>query len=41
MEELKNMSASLLAQKLLGNPLEVSMEKLVDTLKGTEDEDND
>ena len=41
LEELKNMSASLLAQKLLGNPLEVSMEKLVDTLKGTEDEDND
>lgn len=40
-EELKAMPASLLAQKLLGNPLEVSMGKLVDTLKGTEEEDND
>lgn len=40
-EELKAMPASLLAQKLLGNPLEVSMGKLVDALKGTEEEDND
>lgn len=40
-EELKNTSGSLLAQKLLGNPLEVSMERLVNTLKGTEEEEND
>ncbi len=40
-EELKNTSASLLAQKLLGKPLEVSMERLVNTLKGTEEDENE
>ena len=40
-EELKNTSASLLSQKLLGNPLEVSMERLVNALKGTEDDENE
>lgn len=40
-EELKNASASLLAQKLLANPLEVSMERLVNTLKGTEEDENE
>lgn len=39
-EELKSTSGSLLAQKLLGNPLEVSMERLVNALKGTEEEEN-
>ena len=41
MEELKNTSASLLAQKLLGNPLEVSMERLVNTLRGMEEDENE
>lgn len=41
LDELRATTASALAQKLLGNPLEVSMSRLVDTLKGSEDEEND
>lgn len=40
-EELQNTPASLLSQMLLGNPLEVSMEKLVNALKGTGDDENE
>lgn len=40
-ETFKGISAGLLAQKLLGNPLESSMERLIDALGKTEDPDNE